>query len=201
MRGIAVIIFGMLGLCRAGTFWHITDTHMDWLYKVNSTPHDTLCRDGTGTAGMFGDYSCYPPIWLQEEAIKKMHEIDPNPAFILHGGDTYPHMGGPAEDYANSIYNSTMTLRKYFPDAPILYTLGNHDCYPSFCVEPNGDWLKTVGNKLAPFLTPEQVKTFQKGGYYVSDIAGYRIIVVNSIFYYSMNKYTENMTGDIGYQL
>lgn len=52
------------------TFWHITDTHADWLYKIKSSPEDGYCRNGSGIAGEFGDYLCYGPLTVLESEIQ-----------------------------------------------------------------------------------------------------------------------------------
>lgn len=38
----------------AGTFWHFTDPHGDWLYKPGTKEKQKLCRVGKGNAGEFG---------------------------------------------------------------------------------------------------------------------------------------------------
>jgi len=38
------------------TFWHITDTHSDWLYTPGTNPIADYCRRGEGTAGYYGDH-------------------------------------------------------------------------------------------------------------------------------------------------
>lgn len=82
------------------------------------------------------------------------------------------------------IYNNMAELKKSFPNTQILYALGNHDCYPQNKLSPKSDWLSQVGDKLAEFFTPEQLTTFKKGGYYTAMAGGYKIIVVNTVFYY-----------------
>ena len=52
---------------------HITDLHVDWLYKPGTLADaEDLCRSGKGKAGMFGDYNCYPPLLLFEESLRLM---------------------------------------------------------------------------------------------------------------------------------
>ena len=50
--------------------------------------------------------------------------------FIVHGGDMIPLSNNNSEVYKNLIYNSTHIIKKYFPDTPLIYTLGNHDAFP-----------------------------------------------------------------------
>ena len=49
-----------------------------------------MCRDGEGWAGPYGDWGCAPPLLLLELAVQELKIIDPNPEFIINGGDTFP---------------------------------------------------------------------------------------------------------------
>ena len=52
-------------------FWHITDTHSDWLYKIGSAAGlNKLCRTGSGNAGKYGAFDCHAPLSLLEETAK-----------------------------------------------------------------------------------------------------------------------------------
>lgn len=81
-----------------------------------------------------------------------MSIIDPNPTFVIHGGDSYPHYPNESEPVAISVYNSSHLLGKYFPNKPIIYTLGNHDLYPNHCILPNSSWLNKIGDQIADFM-------------------------------------------------
>jgi len=130
-----------------------------------------------------------------------MAKINPNPAFILHGGDTYPYHGTESSDYIKAVYNGTHILKKYFPNSPIIYALGNHDCFPYFQIGPDDPWLARLADEaLFDILTPQQAVTFKKGGYYVAFAGGFKIIVVNTIFYYSENKKTKDIITDVASQ-
>ena len=75
---------------KCNKFWHLSDTHADWQYVMNSNPIMGVCRRGPGDAGMFGDLRCYPPLLLLEESLKNMKTIESSPEFIIYGGDAYP---------------------------------------------------------------------------------------------------------------
>lgn len=84
----------------------------------------------------------------------------------------------------------------------MIYALGNHDCYPFHCITPNCAWLTKVAQLLKRLgvVNADQEKTFQKGGYYAVDVEGIKIIVVNTNLYLTLNKCTQNMTGDLADQ-
>lgn len=125
-----------------------------------------------------------------------MAKIDPHPSFVIHGGDAYPHSYTDKTKMLDAIYNSTTELKKQFPDTQVIYALGNHDCNPQHCVLPQSEWLASVADRLQEFFTPEQMRTFKKGGYYTANAGGYKLIVVNTVFYYYQNQYTSNLTND-----
>lgn len=74
MGALALVLALLAGavLVEASSFWHITDTHVDWLYKPQSEPVDEYCRNGNGTSGLFGDYFCYGPQSVLESEIQWM---------------------------------------------------------------------------------------------------------------------------------
>ena len=73
----------------------------------------------------------------------------------MHSGDTYPYHGTSPEEVRDSVYNGTHILKYYFPNSPLVYALGNHDCFPHFQVEPNDPWLTTLAdNVLGDILSP-----------------------------------------------
>lgn len=129
-----------------------------------------------------------------------MSRIDPHPAFIVHGGDSYPHFPNESEPVAQAVYNSSHLLRKYFPNTPIIYTLGNHDLFPAHHVLPNSTWLQTITDQISDFLNEEQQFTFSQGGYYSAHVNGLKLIVVNTNYYFILNKYTWFKRKDIGNQ-
>jgi len=83
-------------------------------------------------------------MWTHDSALAAMKSIDPSPAFILHGGDAYPHADGKATDVILSVYNSTHKIREFFPNTPVIYALGNHDVHPCHCILPSSEWLKNL---------------------------------------------------------
>lgn len=187
-------------LTEAATFWHYTDPHVDWLYRPGSKVKHELCRSGKGDAGTFGKHGCQPPLSVQESAIKQMFEIDPNPAFIVHGGDSYPHLNGDSGHVAEAVYNSSHLLKKYFPNTPIIYALGNHDCYPEHQLAPKSSWLKVISEQLSDILNEYQRSTFEQYGYYVAFVGKLKILVLNTNYYFLNNFKTWFQRKDIANQ-
>jgi len=84
-----------------------------------------------------------------------MQKIESNPEFIIFGGDAFPSQNIEPGDYKLSVYNITHLLTHYFPNKPVIYTLGNHDCYPAHNVRPNSNWLGNLADEsLRDILTP-----------------------------------------------
>lgn len=103
-----VIVLTLLTLSNCGAFWHLTDTHSDWLYKVGARSNGTNCNSGFGfSAGEFGSHHCYNPVVLEEETVRHMAQLDPRPNFILYGGDTFPGVPYSHDDLINVIRNVT----------------------------------------------------------------------------------------------
>lgn len=194
---ILIMFWATTGSCSTLSFWHLTDTHGDYLYQSGTKPDQYAhCRTGVGNAGKYGAFDCYIPLFMQEEALKQMQQVDPNPKFVLLGGDS---VSGNPDDHdltIQAIVNTTQNAKKYFPHASIIYALGNHDCYPWYLVQPQSQWLTDVANVLTDFLDETQLQTFRKGGYYAKVIDQLKIIVVNTAFYWGNN----NFTGDVADQ-
>lgn len=49
---------------------------------------------------------------------------------------SYPRCNNDSESYKNIVKNVTYYLKKYFPNTPIIFTLGNHDFFPAHKVWP-----------------------------------------------------------------
>eukprot|EP00825_Cyclidium_porcatum_P020212 TRINITY_DN2298_c0_g1_i1.p2 TRINITY_DN2298_c0_g1~~TRINITY_DN2298_c0_g1_i1.p2 ORF type:complete len:237 (-),score=23.00 TRINITY_DN2298_c0_g1_i1:877-1587(-) len=199
---ILIIVLNLLrvGMCQELKFWHYSDSHVDNLYKPNTLPLQLSCRIGDGTAGMFGDYSCDPPLVTQSEVIRQMSLIEPSPQFIIHTGDSQHNQPLSMEEVQNSIRNSTQELKKNFPNTTIIYAIGNHDVVPKDQILPFSSQLQQLSDVMKEFLTDEQLETFQKGGYYSTETGGYKILLVNTLLYYRWNNLVWNITTDIGDQ-
>jgi len=194
----------------AGTFWHISDLHLDHLYREGGnisnwchsnqlsqpTPHDL-------GAGPVGDYHCDSPLVLVLSALEAMARFQPNPEFIVWTGDSAPHWKEPTPPNASYITNVTSTvftkLGQLFPRTPIIPALGNHDSSP-----PDQFPISTTQHKTPLYysqlldqggfgLQMDDVSkdTFIKCGYYTKVLHfkdnGVRFVVLNTNIYYGDN--------------
>jgi len=114
-----------------------------------------------------------------------MHSIIPEPNFIVYGGDLAAH-GGTRENTITSVTQVIQGTRATFPGVPILFTLGNNDCYPRYVVNSSfAEWLPTLGNLLSDIFPDQTTKdTFIKFGYYAYAISPHlTILSLNTILY------------------
>lgn len=147
--------------------------------------------------------------------------VAPSPGFVLITGDLLGHGFGydyshlaPAGMDSGAAYRSFVaetlgyiarTVRGYFPDPPIVATLGNNDAYCGdydiHLPSPPADFLgDTAGTFLAYFLPDLEgderqafLDSFLQGGYYSHPVPGgdgSRILVLNSVAL--MGRYPED---------
>jgi len=192
--------------CLAGSFWHISDLHLDWRYAAGGD-RSAFCHaaaDGSvdASVGPAGDYSCDAPFALVMSGLEAMAAIQSTPDFIVWTGDSAPHTRDPEPDL-KEIANVTklvfQQLDKLFPNVPIVAALGNHDASPP-------DMFPMPENKTAEYyvslwrqgafgdhIAEEGRETFQLCGYYTKVVAlatsSVRFIVLNTNIYYG-DEYT-----------
>eukprot|EP01133_Synstelium_polycarpum_P001419 gene1419-1645_t len=162
-----------------GKVWHITDVHYDWAYAAGGNPSkmchqvDTVIPmdDGTNVASPVGNYRCDSPLSLIEAAFEYMVKIEPNPDFIAWTGDDPPHV-------------DTVDLNKTL----VLQSIQNVTNFITSYF-PNTRVFPSIGNNI------------RIGGYY-TELAqpGFRIVSLNTVFYYSADVQCLNLT-DPGDQL
>ncbi|KAM6994522.1 acid sphingomyelinase-like phosphodiesterase 3b [Tautogolabrus adspersus] len=187
----------------SGTFWHITDQHLDPTYKLTDNPVLVCASSGkrpAANAGAFGDYVCDSPWHLINSSVYAMKDILPDPDFIVWTGDDTPHV--PNEDLGKEavlqiISNLTHILNQVFPSTKVYSALGNHDYHPKSQLPAAPDYMyEQIAEMWKDWLDPESQRTFKKGGYYTERLlnrAGFRMLVLNTNLYYDQNKQTENM--------
>uniref|UniRef100_A0A8D3D0Z2 Sphingomyelin phosphodiesterase acid like 3B n=1 Tax=Scophthalmus maximus TaxID=52904 RepID=A0A8D3D0Z2_SCOMX len=104
-----------------GSFWHITDLHLDRTYNLTDAP-ELVCASSNkrpaANAGKFGDYVCDSSWHLINSTVYAMKAILPDPDFIVWTGDNTPHV--PDEDLGdeevlNIISNLTHIIKQVFP--------------------------------------------------------------------------------------
>jgi hypothetical protein len=131
-------LFGRLGTAAVepsnatidvGTFWHVTDWHVNEFQPADPNPCD-MCRSRASAsctqppAGAFGHQECDPPPAFWGEALALMRREAPDPDFILAGGDWIGHVppaqDGPAAVRSAALLLATM-LHEHFPTAPVMH--------------------------------------------------------------------------------
>jgi sphingomyelin phosphodiesterase acid-like 3 len=204
---LLLLLLLVLQSVRAGKFWHITDIHYDAQYIPGSDP-TSMCHNITTEqatrASAFGNYLCDSPLPLVESAFDYMVKINPNPDFILWTGDDPPHVlvNYTMEETLFYVQNITNFIRKYFPKTRIFPGIGNHDWYLAHQVDvgPNAYYAQ-IAQWWAPWLSAAALETFSVAGYYTEVISpGYRIVSLNTVFYYHLDNATRDMV-DPGGQL
>ncbi|KAJ8270738.1 hypothetical protein GJAV_G00118680 [Gymnothorax javanicus] len=190
----------------SGQFWHISDLHLDPTYHVTEDP-TKVCFSSQGhpalNPGMFGDFLCDSPYELIQSAFQFMKEKNSHPDFIIWTGDSPPHV--PAQELSTDtviriIGNMTHTIREFFPDLPVYPALGNHDYWPQDQLPVvTSEIYQAVSKLWEPWLQPDALLTFRKGGFYSQVISpNLRLVSLNTNLYYSPNKVTVNMTDPAG---
>ena len=196
----------LLSSVDGGSFWHISDLHLDYLYQGGGnisnfchqpSENDTDQAEG---AGEHGDYHCDAPLLLVESSLLAMKNIQSEPDFIVWTGDSAPHWRDPAPPDQNYIFNVTKLifskLDKYFPGVPIVPALGNHDASPpdEFPVRgsENGEYYEKLWSEGAfgdHINIPDTGLTFHQCGYYTKTLnitqnSVWRFLVLNTNIYY-----------------
>lgn len=204
---LAAIIFGSKAVhADNGTFWHVTDIHVDQNYSSTGDPNffcHLTSEQQSGDIGRYGNFLCDSPEILVNLTVESMKRIEPNPDFIIWTGDNLPHVWEPEDPGWNSIFEAlailTDLLTSEFPNVPIYPSIGNHDSYPPNILVPQlindsmyhdyldkGGWSNIIPNSSWP--------TFLKGGYYSTKIkAGLQLISLNTILWYEPNDNVTNL--------
>ena len=156
------------------TFWHVTDWHLNPYHMADGDVRD-MCRshtsDPTRRPGPFGHFNCDPSIELARAAIARMAAADPNPAFILLGGDNFGHVP-PARENGGAVAATheavVSMLARAFPTAPILPVVGNHDTWPYFDAGGRGadDTRARLSALCARWLGARAAERLRSSGYY-----------------------------------
>ncbi|KAJ6255559.1 sphingomyelin phosphodiesterase [Anaeramoeba flamelloides] len=205
LKIVCVFAFLISGIMTSHTFWQISDTHVNYCYR-GSTSNTAAngCSRGTGNTGNIGDYKCDTPYWTFRSGIKQMKEIDPNPDFILFSGDLFGHKDTTSFALLKVFEKTIVTIKKHFPNIPLIYSLGNTDLWPrnNFSSETHEDYLTEISTIMSDDFDDEQKKTWNKYGYYSTIIQNkLRVVTLNTIIYYVNNKLTKGLGGDVYGQL
>ncbi|XP_054854632.1 acid sphingomyelinase-like phosphodiesterase 3b [Eublepharis macularius] len=184
-----------------GSFWHITDLHLDPHYKAVQDPLGVCPSAGSQpvpSAGSWGDYLCDAPWILINSSVYAMKNILPDPDFILWTGDDTPHVPNEKlseEAVLDIIKRLTDLIKHVFPDTQVYPAMGNHDYHPKnqFPAENNKIY-NSVAELWHPWLSNSSVLTFKEGAFYSEKLSGSgptrRMIVLNTNLYYENNNQT-----------
>lgn len=188
-----------------GYFWHFTDTHIYPAYIEGSDPYQR-CRQGTGSAGRYGNYNCDSPVRLLNTAVEAMIKRLGEPDFILYGGDhvSMPDPTLSKEMTIERLRNITSYLQafqKAHPSTKVFPVVGNHDVYPQFqFAEQNPFYVYSEVSRLwTPFLNGDKAAeaTLNHSAYYTAEIVpGLRLIALNTPIIYSGNAQVPTSLAD-----
>ncbi|CAH8647043.1 unnamed protein product [Dicrocoelium dendriticum] len=113
-----------------GTFWHITDFHVNTTYIIKNT------------TGYFGDYGRDTSTLVAFTGIEFANDMgyaENKPDFVVWGGDAAPHdQRQTKEDVLESLRFLSQHLRYAFDptEVPLIPIIGNYDVFPSNTMSP-----------------------------------------------------------------
>ncbi|XP_077488730.1 sphingomyelin phosphodiesterase-like [Amblyomma americanum] len=186
---------------------HISDTHYDPEYVPgsNGACQDPICCRGNNgrpakaadAAGKWGHRGkCDIPLRTLESALKhaaENHKID----VVLWTGDLPPHDPWKAkrEDTLENLRVTSGLIRKYFSNATVLPSIGNHEAVPinSFPVNNKANfstqWLyDNFAEHWMDFLPESTKDSIKLGAFYSVNVAkGFRVISLNTNLCYIYN--------------
>lgn len=215
-------LIGALSMVNSMNVLHITDVHYDHRYRTGAPATCLLESTGLGCcrytsipkplmgfrkAGVFGDYNCDTSIILFKKYLQSLQVwITENPGdkpdLVLWTGDNASHEDHLQTPHINREATRVIgeVLNEYFPDIPIIGSLGNHDVYPVNTLSNKRFLNKWLLDKLSDYWTPllrldendpqkpEIMETLKTGGYYsFSPKAGLRIISLNALAFSTNN--------------
>eukprot|EP00058_Branchiostoma_floridae_P018145 XP_002603634.1 hypothetical protein BRAFLDRAFT_101365 [Branchiostoma floridae] len=198
-----VAVLPVLALADTGRFWFITDIHYDPSYMRPHQPGrvcDSLGpgMEPPGNPGPWGDHDCDPPWRTINSSVYAMKAIDPNPDFILRGGDDVPHVDRASLNYTartvvTLLSNITQLLEEVFPGVPVYSSLGNHDYWiKNQLPDTPNDVYNDVATLWLSGAGQDAMDTFRRGGYYRAPLRpGLRVVGLNTNLFYGRNLVTE----------
>eukprot|EP00127_Corallochytrium_limacisporum_P006191 Clim_evm8s221 gene=Clim_evmTU8s221 len=182
-----------------GIFIHISDAHLDNLYRKGSRKSKE-CHHGDGSAAKWGEHKCDAPPYLVEGVIKSMAEQFPDPDFMILTGDNARHDNDQkvprgSKEIAHNIDQVAEIIHNHYRHGvPVLPSIGNNDIFPHNQILPQHDkMLPRMAKAWSRFLTQKELKFFEKHGYYSSKVASHLVVVaLNTSFVHSANGEVHN---------
>jgi len=192
----------------------LSDFHYHEDYLDNISPETNCKPEDTGTfltpdKAPWGRYECDAPYTLIRSAIAKAKSVLPKPDAILVLGDLVAHkipckVGKSCSDkkkekVRRALANVTKEIGNKFVGTPILHVMGNLDGYYHNQVPSLADKNEYYTYTYNIFIrghpgnhkieTPDNIKTFQNGGYYYYDLnTNVRILAINSMYFFKENE-------------
>lgn len=169
-----------------GSFWHLTDIHMDAEYASCAAPN----------ASQWGSYACDSPQALLRGALGFMKGVQPRPEFVVCTGDDPPHASWSTTTRTwvfEAVDNVTEAVAEAFEGVPVFPSLGNHASWPHDQQRPSGPmfnhtaWLWETLYAIPP-------ETVRLGGYYAAEVPtvpGLVVVSLNTVLWYTANNATE----------
>ncbi|XP_066495159.1 acid sphingomyelinase-like phosphodiesterase 3b isoform X2 [Tiliqua scincoides] len=206
---VMLLAYCSIATAASGSFWHITDLHLDPQYTVTTDPLRVCPSAGSqpvANPGAWGDYLCDSPWILINSSIYAMKEILPDPDFILWTGDDTPHVSDEklSEQLVLEIIARLTNLIKHvFPGTQVYAAMGNHDFHPKnqFPAEENSIYNATA-ELWRPWLSHQSVLGFKAGAFYSQLLPGLgtarRMVVLNTNLYYENNNVTISLEDPAG---
>ncbi|KAJ6242384.1 sphingomyelin phosphodiesterase [Anaeramoeba flamelloides] len=177
----------------------MTDVHLSLDYKAG-TNSKFLCRMFKGDVSKIGDYSCDSNVDIVKSGIEAMSSIKGDADFILHSGDFGEHFALSHTSTLESGVQIQAYLDQFFPETPIIFSIGNHEVWPLQSQRPNDPQFKGIADAVSSIFTNEEYAAFVKNAYYSKVIGGLRILSLNTALYYGMNPEAAFLFGDPGGQ-
>jgi len=206
-----VPIFDSAESSSSGIVVHLTDLHLDWLYKSGGDPArycSGSSSKGNG-AGIWGDFACDSPPRLVHSALAEAKKQYPNPDVIVWTGDDPPHWLDSdlnRRDVLSVISNLTQWIKDTWPGVQVVPSLGNHDSFPKSQIPASGSpWLfDPVADIWASWLGPEATEQFRRYGYYqvlCKSVPDVRFVALHTTYWYKYNSMIPNSIRDPGGQI
>lgn len=190
-----------------GRFLHITDLHPDRFYKTHSsTEEEDTCHRGKGLAGHYGAETsdCDTPYSLVNATLNWIAENARDVDFVVWTGDSARHdsdekIPRTQDEVLGTNRWIAEKLEEVFSDhddptkglsVPIVPTFGNNDILPHniLLAGPN-KWLKTYTDIWRSFIPEEQRHSFERGGWYYSEVIPGKLAVfsLNTLYFFKNN--------------
>jgi hypothetical protein len=146
---------------------------------------------------MFG---CDPPLALLSSALQAAKKINPNPNFLLFGGDFAQHDEPSTAIALQSIREVVAEFSSHFPGIPVqelalAKCLGNSDISPEYHIDQTSRVMAKIAQAWTPKGAPAPSVTELSGGYRATEVVpGLVVLSLNTVLY--SLKHTPDVSGE-----